>query len=271
MELLRLTATWQLILASFWWLVLDALYEMEKNLISSVPSQGWVQRCSLSYSHALSWLFGVSAHQPSARWGGHCEPPCVAVAPAGAGHCAGELSWNEAFCEPGNSWFLQEHSAARVLMVCPEQKHGEGAGVACGGIAVASALMSFCPCAAEHACLSDPCHNGGSCLETSTGFECVCAPGWAGPTCTDSESFSVFSKNVPVCWFWSVFLIPHNLTEQTTLPFPAWALLPSSHLHPCALSSPLFLPRVFSYWGRNSPKLLERNRLLNFCGILACC
>ncbi|KAM6086105.1 protein jagged-1 isoform 5-T5 [Theristicus caerulescens] len=39
---------------------------------------------------------------------------------------------------------------------------------------------------AEHACLSDPCHNGGSCLETSTGFECVCAPGWAGPTCTDN-------------------------------------------------------------------------------------
>ncbi|NXK03092.1 JAG1 protein, partial [Herpetotheres cachinnans] len=39
---------------------------------------------------------------------------------------------------------------------------------------------------AEHACLSDPCHNGGSCLETSTGFECLCAPGWAGPTCTDN-------------------------------------------------------------------------------------
>ncbi|CAH2255487.1 jagged-1 [Pelobates cultripes] len=35
----------------------------------------------------------------------------------------------------------------------------------------------------EHACLSDPCHNGGSCLETSVGFECLCAPGWTGPTC----------------------------------------------------------------------------------------
>ncbi|XP_068931510.1 protein jagged-1 [Petaurus breviceps papuanus] len=37
---------------------------------------------------------------------------------------------------------------------------------------------------AEHACLSDPCHNGGSCLETSMGFECGCLPGWTGPTCT---------------------------------------------------------------------------------------
>ncbi|CAJ0960526.1 unnamed protein product, partial [Ranitomeya imitator] len=37
---------------------------------------------------------------------------------------------------------------------------------------------------AEHACLSDPCHNGGSCLETIGGFECNCAPGWTGPTCS---------------------------------------------------------------------------------------
>ena len=62
-------------------------------------------------------------------------------------------------------------------------------GVASGDIAVVSTVMYFCPGAAEHACLSDPCHNGGSCLETSTGFECVCAPGWAGPTCTDSKFF----------------------------------------------------------------------------------
>ncbi|XP_043912735.1 protein jagged-1 [Protopterus annectens] len=37
---------------------------------------------------------------------------------------------------------------------------------------------------AEHACLSDPCHNGGSCLETATGFHCICALGWTGPACT---------------------------------------------------------------------------------------
>ncbi|XP_064803831.1 protein jagged-1b-like isoform X2 [Oncorhynchus masou masou] len=37
---------------------------------------------------------------------------------------------------------------------------------------------------AEHACLSEPCFNGGSCLETSQGFECQCAPGWSGPSCS---------------------------------------------------------------------------------------
>ncbi|XP_033874495.3 protein jagged-1b-like [Acipenser ruthenus] len=36
---------------------------------------------------------------------------------------------------------------------------------------------------AEHACLSDPCSNGGSCVETSFGYECQCTPGWSGPSC----------------------------------------------------------------------------------------
>ncbi|XP_061694021.1 protein jagged-1b [Syngnathoides biaculeatus] len=37
---------------------------------------------------------------------------------------------------------------------------------------------------AEHACLSNPCSNGGSCSETSHGYECHCVPGWSGPSCT---------------------------------------------------------------------------------------
>lgn len=41
---------------------------------------------------------------------------------------------------------------------------------------------------AEHACLSSPCSNGGSCSETSQGYECQCAPGWSGPSCTISKN-----------------------------------------------------------------------------------
>ena len=48
-----------------------------------------------------------------------------------------------------------------------------------------TAILVF---AAEHACLSDPCHNRGSCRETSLGFECECSPGWTGPTCSTSKS-----------------------------------------------------------------------------------
>ncbi|MCI4393932.1 hypothetical protein PGIGA_G00163280 [Pangasianodon gigas] len=36
---------------------------------------------------------------------------------------------------------------------------------------------------ADNACLSEPCLNGGRCMESSQGFECQCAPGWTGPTC----------------------------------------------------------------------------------------
>nr|XP_023668679.1 protein jagged-2-like isoform X1 [Paramormyrops kingsleyae] len=36
---------------------------------------------------------------------------------------------------------------------------------------------------AEHACVSNPCANGATCHEVSTGFECQCPPGWSGPTC----------------------------------------------------------------------------------------
>lgn len=46
-------------------------------------------------------------------------------------------------------------------------------------------MMSVYHCvfAAEHACVSNPCANGGTCHEVPTGFECQCPPGWEGPTC----------------------------------------------------------------------------------------
>ncbi|XP_059675546.1 protein jagged-2 [Gavia stellata] len=36
---------------------------------------------------------------------------------------------------------------------------------------------------AEHACVSNPCANGGICHEISSGFKCHCPSGWSGPTC----------------------------------------------------------------------------------------
>ncbi|XP_066468415.1 protein jagged-2 [Tiliqua scincoides] len=36
---------------------------------------------------------------------------------------------------------------------------------------------------AEHACVSNPCANGGICHEISSGFKCQCPAGWSGPTC----------------------------------------------------------------------------------------
>lgn len=43
---------------------------------------------------------------------------------------------------------------------------------------------------ADHACLSSPCLNGGSCEETTQGFKCRCAPGWTGPSCSVGKTCS---------------------------------------------------------------------------------
>lgn len=44
---------------------------------------------------------------------------------------------------------------------------------------------------ADHACLSSPCLNAGSCVETSQGFECRCPPGWTGPSCSISKTVTL--------------------------------------------------------------------------------
>ncbi|XP_077993229.1 protein jagged-1-like [Glandiceps talaboti] len=39
---------------------------------------------------------------------------------------------------------------------------------------------------AEHACASNPCHNGATCLESNGEFTCFCAQGWEGVNCLDN-------------------------------------------------------------------------------------
>ncbi|KAK5852704.1 hypothetical protein PBY51_006552 [Eleginops maclovinus] len=39
---------------------------------------------------------------------------------------------------------------------------------------------------AEHACVSNPCANSGTCHEVPSGFECQCPPGWEGLTCANN-------------------------------------------------------------------------------------
>lgn len=50
-------------------------------------------------------------------------------------------------------------------------------------------MIPSSPCVpADHACLSSPCLNGATCQEMAQGFECRCAPGWTGPSCSISKT-----------------------------------------------------------------------------------
>ena len=46
------------------------------------------------------------------------------------------------------------------------------------------ALFMVCVCAWDH-CASDPCENGGTCINNYEGYICDCEPGWMGNTCTE--------------------------------------------------------------------------------------
>ncbi len=37
-------------------------------------------------------------------------------------------------------------------------------------------------------CISDPCQNGGTCIDAANGFRCNCAPGYTGPSCQSGKT-----------------------------------------------------------------------------------
>uniref|UniRef100_A0A673HLH4 Fibulin-7-like n=1 Tax=Sinocyclocheilus rhinocerous TaxID=307959 RepID=A0A673HLH4_9TELE len=47
-------------------------------------------------------------------------------------------------------------------------------------------------------CLSSPCANGGACTDEVNGFSCVCAKGWAGPTCQSPTPTSAAASSFPL-------------------------------------------------------------------------
>lgn len=95
----------------------------------------------------------------------------------------------------------------------------------------------------DHACISNPCANGGTCSELPEGFQCQCPPGWEGPTCADSEFIHIMfvsrcssPSDVAVKLFntirslqlkWSDSLT-HSLVHWTPLEATSWCDSPES-------------------------------------------
>ncbi|XP_073994592.1 protein serrate [Rhodnius prolixus] len=53
----------------------------------------------------------------------------------------------------------------------------------------------------DNPCVTQPCSNGGRCLQTNGHFHCVCLPGWTGPTCSQNvdECSSAPCQNSATC------------------------------------------------------------------------
>ncbi|OWF52999.1 Sushi, nidogen and EGF-like domain-containing protein 1 [Mizuhopecten yessoensis] len=91
-------------------------------------------------------------------------------------------------------------------------------------------------CVYAHTCLSNPCQNGGTCVDGLDRYDCQCSPGWSGVNCerdvqpplmTDCPSdmhFFVSEPTINVNWSIPVFTDPMgtNLTVTHNYPFNRW-------------------------------------------------
>lgn len=81
--------------------------------------------------------------------------------------CAYGVMWNE--MKALNFWFV-------LIKV-----------IDCGCNATAGSWHCFACFAAPTPCQSNPCKNGGTCVESGSGYKCNCLEGWTGPECVTRE------------------------------------------------------------------------------------
>nr|XP_032803601.1 protein jagged-1b-like [Petromyzon marinus] len=113
--------------------------------------------------------------------GAYCDqctpyPGCVRGTCHEPWQCSCETNWGGLLCDKDLN-YCGTHTPCRNGGTCANTEPDEYTCVCPEGYSGTTCEI------AEHACLSDPCANDGSCHETPSGFECVCALGWTGLTC----------------------------------------------------------------------------------------
>uniref|UniRef100_A0A8C5B177 Delta-like protein n=1 Tax=Gadus morhua TaxID=8049 RepID=A0A8C5B177_GADMO len=106
-------------------------------------------------------------------------PGCVHGTCAAPWQCSCERNWGGLLCDKDLNYCGRHHPCInggtcmntepdQYQCLCPQGYSGQTCQIA------------------EHACVSDPCANGGTCHEVPSGFNCHCPPGWEGPTCANN-------------------------------------------------------------------------------------
>uniref|UniRef100_A0AAY4B7T8 Delta-like protein n=1 Tax=Denticeps clupeoides TaxID=299321 RepID=A0AAY4B7T8_9TELE len=98
---------------------------------------------------------------------GSCDEP---------GQCRCHKNWGGILCDKDLN-YCGTHRPCKNGAICMNPAPGEYHCVCPEGYSGRNCEI------AEHACVSNPCANGGTCHEVPSGFECHCPHGWAGRTC----------------------------------------------------------------------------------------
>ncbi|XP_066560149.1 protein jagged-1 isoform X3 [Amia ocellicauda] len=112
-----------------------------------------------------------------------CEtfPGCVHGSCTEPWKCVCDTNWGGLLCDKDLN-FCGTHQPCRNGGTCANTEPNEYQCVCQEGFRGRNCEI------VEHACLSNPCAHGGTCLEEAGAFRCACPEGWTGATCTADSS-----------------------------------------------------------------------------------
>jgi hypothetical protein len=189
------------------------------------------------------------------EWGDF--PLCNGVSCSGAGHCSEVAASPVCTCDPGfknpagNSESCVDVDECSVenggctLATCTNVPGSRICGPCPGGYAPDTTG----DCVPENYCLPRPCQHGGSCIETESGYECVCPPGITGPDCElvftslaagPLHACGVRNDGTLACW-------GSNPSGGASPPEGNFLQVTAGYEHSCALRA----NSTITCWGRN--------------------
>ena len=102
---------------------------------------------------------------------------CKSLPCQNGGNCTDGIGSYTCYCIPGHTGDNCETSLSRFFSVCTLD-------------------LSYCPLLDIGECASDPCQNGGTCIDEINAFTCMCMRGYTGDICETSKNVNEENGNV---------------------------------------------------------------------------